>query len=107
MIRSSKIEEMAAGISANIQRLEQELMEEYKKLIRISPEFDDIAADFVVLARKSLPPEVKDYETTAILDRLHERIGETFGQSRDPVLILEAAVSVMQETSTAALETRN
>ncbi len=106
MLRKREINDMAAGISARIQQLEAELKEEYKKLIRISSDFDDIAAELVVLERKRLPESVKQYEVTALLDRLHVQVGKTFGCERDQEFILEAAVDVMEENAAAALNSR-
>lgn len=107
MYRDNKIETMLSEIAANVERMEQELKEEYKKLIRISSDFDDIAAEFILLERKALPPEVKEEETTTIVDRLCERLDMTYGQERDTFFILEAAMAVMEETSSAAVMSRN
>lgn len=107
MNSNEKIAAMMTNISSNIDKLEQELKEEYKKLIRISTDFDEIAAQFVVLQRRSLSEPEKEYETTYIVDKLHEQISTTFGTERDVKLIFEAAIAVMDETTTAAAASRN
>jgi len=107
MYRVNKIDTMVSEISSNIERLEQDLKEEYKRLIRISSDFDDIATDFVLLERKSLSQAEKEYETTTIVDRLCARLGMTFGPDRDTLFILEAAMAVMDENSSAAMAPRN
>lgn len=98
---------MLSLISSNIDQLEHELREEYKKLIRISTDFDEIAAQFILLDRKTLSEPEKEYETTSIVDKLYVQISTTFGSDRDAKLIFEAAMAVMDETSTAIEMSRN
>ena len=107
MYCNDKIDSMVSAISSNIDQLERELKEEYKKLIRISTDFDEIAAQFILLERKSLSEPEKEYETTSIVDKLYMQINDTFGPERDAKLIFEAAMAVMDETSTAATMSRN
>lgn len=107
MYCNEKIDSMLSLISTNIDQLEQELKEEYKKLIRISTEFDEIAAQFILLQRKSLSEPEKEYETTSIVDKLYLQISTTFGSERDANLIFEAAMAVMDETSNAVAMSRN
>ncbi len=107
MYRNEKIESMSSLISCNIDRLEQELKEEYKKLIRISTDFDEIAAQFILLQREPISEPEKEYETTTIVDKLYVQINTTFGSKRDSKLIFEAAMAVMDETSTAVAMSRN
>lgn len=97
MYRSKKVEEMAAEISANIERLENQLKEEYKRFIRFSPEFDDIAIDLVLLKRETLSNEMKEYEATTITDRLLTKLDTRFGLDRDNLAIRQAALDVVDE----------
>ena len=94
-------------ITGNIDQLEQSLKEEYKKLIRVSTDVDEIAAQFVGLDRRSMSELEKEYETTSIVDRLHMQISSTFGPDRDLNLIYQAAIAVMDETTAAAAASRN
>ena len=107
MYCNEKIDSMLSLISTNIDQFEQKLKEEYKKLIRISTDFDEIAAQFIRLQRKSLSEPEKEYETTTIVDKLCVQISTTFGSERDAKLIFEAAMAVMDETSTAVAMSRN
>lgn len=107
MLRKNRIDEMMSAISGNIEHLERELQEEYKMLFRISSDFEDIAADFILLDRKFLSQVEKEYETTSIVDRLHARISTTFGPEADTLFIMEAAMAVMDENSSAAAMSRN
>lgn len=107
MFCNKKIDSMLSTISSNIDQLEQELKEEYKKLIRISTDFDDIAAQFICLQRETLSKPEKDYETTCFVEKLCVQIDTTFGSERDTNLIFEAAMAVMDETSAAVEMTRN
>lgn len=107
MYRKKQIGTLLAEIAGNIEQMELDLKEEYKKLIRMSSDFEDIATDLILLERKSLPQSLKEYETQSIVDRLHARIGSTFGQERDSFLIMEAALSVMDENTSATLMSRN
>ncbi|MBV1868970.1 MAG: hypothetical protein KUG69_13865 [Marinosulfonomonas sp.] len=107
MYRSEKLDLMAAEISANIEQLERGLKEEYKRLFRVSSDFNDIATDFVLLERKTLTQAEKEYETTTIVDRLCARLGMTFGPERDTLFILEAAMAVMDENMSASMTSPN
>ena len=107
MHRIEKMDSMVSDISANIEQLERNLKEEYKRLFRVSPDFDAIATEFVLLERKSLSPAEKEYETTTIVDRLCVRLGMTFGPERDTLFILDAAMAVMDENTSAAMTSRN
>ena len=107
MYRTEKINSMLSLISGNIDRLEQELKEEYKKLIQISADFDEIATQFVLLQRKPISEREKEYEATSIANKLWAQINTTFGSDHDAKLISEAAMSVMDETSSSAVMSRN
>ena len=87
MYRNERLESMLSQVSSNIDQLEQELKEEYKKLIRISTDFDEIAAQFFLLQRKTISEIEKEYETTSIVDQLWMQISTTFGSERDAKLI--------------------
>ena len=107
MFCNKKIDAMVSHISSNIDQLEQDLKEEYKKLIRISTDFDDIAAQFILLNTEPLSEPEKDYETTCFVEKLCVQINTTFGSERDTNLIFDAAMAVMDETSAAVTMTRN
>ena len=107
MFRNEKIESMMSAISSKIDLMEQELKEEYKRLIRISSEFDEITGQYIQLQHKPLSEPEKDYETTCFVEKLCVQITTTFGSERDTNLIFEAAMAVMDENSTAAEMTRN
>lgn len=102
-----KTDAMLAAISADIELLEQELMEKYRSLIRVSSEFDDIVIEFVLLERKSLTQVTKEYEAITIVDKLCERVVATFGIERDRISIFQAAMAVMDENTSAAMSSRN
>ena len=99
--------DMLADIKNNVERIEKELREEYRKLIRFSSEFDAISADFIVLERRALPKDEKDEEVTVLAERLSARLDATYGGDHDTVLIFEAAMDVMEETATAAVYSPN
>ena len=103
MYRDEKMEIMLCKIAANVDRMEQELKEEYKKLIRLSSEFDDITSDFVLLERQELSAGEKEDATTLIIERLRERLNLTFGPERESACVWEAALSVMDESASAAV----
>jgi len=107
MHRIEKMDAMVSEISANIEKLEHDLKEEYKRLFRVSSDFDAIATEFILLERQSLPQAEKEYQTTTIVDRLCVRLGMKFGPDRDPLFILEAAMAVMDENTSAAMTSRN
>lgn len=107
MLCNKKIESMVSQISSNIDRLEQELKENYKKLIRLSTDFDEITAQFIRLKREPLSEPEKDYQTTCFVEQLNVQIDRNFGSERDANLIFEAAMAVMEETSTTVAMTRN
>ena len=107
MYRTEKINSMLSLISSNIDRLERELKEEYKKLILISTDFDEIATQFVLLQRKPLSEREKEYEATSIADKLWAHVSTTFGSEHDTKLIFEVAMSVMDETAASVVMSRN
>ena len=98
---------MLSEITANVERKEQSLKEEYKKLIRISSDFDGISEKFISLERQSLPPEERDEEVTNLVERLCAQLDTTYGSDRDNTLIFEAAMAVMKENSSLASASRN
>lgn len=107
MYRDNTIEAMLSEISANIEEKEQSLKDEYKKLIRISSDFDDISEKFMSLERQTMPPEDRDEKVTNLVDRLSAQLDMIYGTDRDNSFIFEAAMAVMQENSSAAIMSRD
>lgn len=99
MYRKGKVEKIAAEIAASIEQLEQQLKEEYKRFIRFSPVFDDIAIDLALLKREELSNEMKEYEATTITDRLLTKLDTTFGFDMENIAIKQAALDVVDEYS--------
>lgn len=102
-----KIDAMLREATANILRIEQNLRDEYTKLIRISPDFNDIVTEIVILERQALSPSEKHEETSMIAERLRQRLDITFGPERNSEIIWDAAMDVMKENSSSATMSYN
>lgn len=107
MLSKKNMNDMLSEIKNNVERIEKELREEYRKLIRFSSDFDEISVDFIALERRSLPKDEKDEVVNVLAERLSARLDATYGSDHDTVLIFEAAMDVMEETASAAVASRN
>jgi len=107
MHRREKVDLLLSEIAANIQKLEQDLKDEYKRLIQTSPDFDDVSCEFVMLERKALSPDENEYQVAKIVDRFCARLCKALGPERDTFLMMQAALAVVDETSNAARTSRD
>ncbi|MEE9388223.1 MAG: hypothetical protein V3U96_06405 [Paracoccaceae bacterium] len=97
MISFEKIDKMAAEISANIERLEQQLSEEYDRFILNSPELDVTVIGNSFLKPNSASDEIEEYEPIAVVDRLFMKLDTKISVVPNHIAAQQADMDVVKQ----------